>query len=117
MTVHANRQPIDLFEAARPVRKEWLPRDVRTGLDEVVLPRRSVLLARNIGERVETVFGFNLDLIYSPVGGIPALVAEGAVAGEISVWLTIQLFRICFQRMRRKLFNIDRGGCGQTLRA
>ena len=88
-----DRQTIDLFEAARPVREEWLPRDVRTGLDEVVLPRRSVLLAGHIGERVETVFGLNLDFIYSPVGGIPALVAEGAVAGEISVWWAIQLLR------------------------
>jgi hypothetical protein len=43
--------------------------------------------------------------------------AEGAIASEISVWWAIQLLRICFQRMRRKLFNIDLGGRGQTLRA
>ena len=90
MAVKANRQAIDLFEAAGPVGEEGPPCDVRAGFDEVVLPRGSVLLARHVGERVKAVFRPDLNFIYRFVGGIPLFMAEGPVARGIAVRWAIQ---------------------------
>ena len=114
-----DHQPVDLLEAARPVRVEPLARLTvrRAGGRAFLLPGRAVRLPRHVGQRVKPVLRQHLDLVDRLVVGRPAFDTEGSVGADIAVRPGVERGRVSFQRMGRKLLHIDPGRCGQPLPA
>lgn len=117
-TVVIDAQPVDLVEAARPVRQKWLPSLGFRGewLRAFLLPGRSIRLHGHVRERVIAVVRLQLDLVDWSVIRALALSTKRSIGMEVAVWRSVQLHRVAFQRMSRELFDIDLGGRGQSLR-
>src|SRR5262249_59917688 len=82
--VGADRQPVDLLEAARAVGKEALAMGGGTGRGTFLLPRRSVGLPRHVGQRIEAVLRLELDLVDRLVARAPALFSEPSLGARRS---------------------------------
>jgi hypothetical protein len=114
----ADRQAVDLFEAARPVRIKALACLVggSTRRGAFFLPGLAVRLPRHVWQRIEAVLGLELDLEHGLVVRAGPLFAEDTFGVEISVRRSVKLDGIGFKRMSGEAFDIHFGGSGQTLR-
>ena len=117
--IHADREAVDLLEAARSVGEEALARffDGSAGARAFFVPGIAVGLDRHVGQWIEAVLRVQRDLIDRLVVGALARFAERAALTDIAVRRRVELSRIGLERMRRELLHVDRRRRCEALRA
>ena len=113
----ADRQAVDLLEAARSVRIETLSRLLgrRARCRAFFLPWLAVRLPCHVGKRIQAVLGMDFNFKDRPVFRPGLLFPEHALGVEISVRRAVKFGGIRLERMRRETFHIDLCRGGETL--
>ena len=112
-------KPIDFLEQARRIWKKGLPRLLlrRPRKTSISLPRAAVCLTGHVRKRIQPVVGLECDLVNRNVLSGPPFAVKNTAVIDIPIRWRVKLRCVILERMRTKLFDIERHRRRKPLRA